>query len=77
MASGYVTCSCRDCFETADIEVGSLCWECEEAGCECDGDSECSATGAYNGWEGDTEEAMLARTEAKGREVATLLKVSK
>lgn len=34
-------------------------------------------TGAYNGWEGDTEEAMLARTEAKGREVATLLKVSK
>lgn len=71
MASGYVSCSCRDCFETADdVEVGSLCWECEEAGCECDGDSECLASGTYEGWENDTEEAMLARTQAKGAEVS-------
>lgn len=42
VASGYVACSCRDCFETA-IAVGDgvpamCCWACEEAGCECDGE---------------------------------------
>lgn len=41
--SGYVDCSCRDCFEIAisgdDETVPAMCWECEGAGCEPD--SEC------------------------------------
>lgn len=43
--SGYRPCACRDCFETAIGEAGALCWACQEAGCE--GDGECQAPGAY------------------------------
>jgi len=35
--SGYTTCACRDCFETAisdDMSKPDLCWECKAAGCE-------------------------------------------
>jgi hypothetical protein len=41
--SGYTNCACRDCFETAisDDDSPALCWECEEAGCDADGGSEC------------------------------------
>lgn len=43
--SGYVHCACRDCFEIAisgnDGEP-ALCSECEEAGCDCTGQSECA-----------------------------------
>ena len=42
--SGYKPCACRDCFEIAIGEDGeaALCNECEEAGCDCEGGSECS-----------------------------------
>jgi hypothetical protein len=42
--SGYRPCTCRDCFETA---IGNyddavcLCNECEDAGCDGEGNSEC------------------------------------
>jgi hypothetical protein len=42
--SGYTSCACRDCFEIAiseDESVPELCNECEEAGCDCSGESEC------------------------------------
>jgi hypothetical protein len=46
---GYVPCACRDCFEIAISDKGepALCHECEEAGCECNAECECSAPGAY------------------------------
>lgn len=42
--SGYKPCACRDCFETAIGDEGepALCHECEDAGCDCDGEHECS-----------------------------------
>jgi hypothetical protein len=43
--SGYIMCTCRDCFE---IGIDGMCWECEEAGCDLD--SECQRLEAY-GWE--------------------------
>jgi len=42
--SGYTSCACRDCFETAisnDVSSPDLCHECEEHGCDEDGLSEC------------------------------------
>lgn len=42
--TGYVHCACRDCFEIAiadDDNGPALCHECEEAGCDADGASEC------------------------------------
>lgn len=49
--SGYHDCPCRDCFEIAigcdDNDAPDLCAECEEAGCDADGCSECSAPYAY------------------------------
>jgi hypothetical protein len=45
MSGGYIPCGCRDCFEIAIGEPGDLCWECEEAGCE--GDGECCRADAY------------------------------
>lgn len=42
--SGYTDCACRDCFEIAvsdDMAKPDLCNECEEAGCDADGKSEC------------------------------------
>ncbi len=51
--SGYHDCPCRDCFEIAigENEDGSasLCNECEEAGCDASGESECDSPGAYGG----------------------------
>ncbi len=44
MSSGYCSCACRDCFEIAITdEEGepALCGECEEAGCDIEGESEC------------------------------------
>ena len=54
--SGYRPCACRDCFEIAIGDVGALCWECDEAGCEKGG--ECEAPGAYGGgkWINETTE---------------------
>ena len=43
--SGYTHCACRDCFDVA--MDGGLCHECEEAGCDADGDSECCREDAY------------------------------
>lgn len=45
--SGYKDCACRDCFEIAIGDDGepALCSECEEAGCDLDGESECSCEG--------------------------------
>lgn len=38
---GYVSCACRDCFETAIGVAGvDMCTECDEAGCEHN--SECN-----------------------------------
>jgi hypothetical protein len=48
--SSYVSCACRDCFETAiatDEDSIELCWECSEAGCDSDGDAECCRDDAY------------------------------
>jgi hypothetical protein len=42
--SGCTPCACRDCMETAmssDWTKPELCSECEEAGCDADGESEC------------------------------------
>ncbi len=51
MASGYVACACRDCFEVAiadeSDESPAMCHACTGAGCESDGESECSAPHAY------------------------------
>lgn len=54
--SGYVDCGCRDCFDVAiasDGELGALCGDCEEAGCEADA-GECARQDAYGG---DCEQA--------------------
>lgn len=49
-ACGYVNCTCRDCFDIAvcsrplgepHLTEHHLCLECEEAGCNPDGDGEC------------------------------------
>jgi hypothetical protein len=52
--SGYVQCACRDCFEIA-IDDGehepTLCHECEKAGCDWDGSTECRGPSAYGGSE--------------------------
>jgi hypothetical protein len=53
--SGYTSCKCPDCFEIAvsdDMSEPEFCTECEEAG--CDGEGECQAPGAY-GVDGDEE----------------------
>lgn len=53
MATGYVHCACRDCFETAIGKAGkAFCHACEEAGCPdyqgVEGMSqECQSAGAY------------------------------
>jgi hypothetical protein len=41
--SGYCPCACRDCFEVAisDDDEPALCHECELAGCDDTGESEC------------------------------------
>ncbi len=46
---GYCGCACRDCFEIAISAAGepALCWECEEAGCDAEGESECCRSDAY------------------------------
>lgn len=46
--SGYVHCSCRDCFDIAIADnesEGAFCNECEEAGCIHD--DECQRSDAY------------------------------
>jgi hypothetical protein len=40
-------CACRDCFEITAGNAGSLCWECEEAGCEAGAEEECQRAEAY------------------------------
>ena len=55
MASGYVPCRCRDCFDTAitgNDEDVAFCHECESAGCE--DDKECCRTDAYGCEEDET-----------------------
>lgn len=50
MGSGYVNCACRDCFDVAigsDADVPELCNDCEDAGCDPDGESECERSDAY------------------------------
>lgn len=42
--SGYTNCACRDCFDIAmsdDVNKPDLCWECDRAGCDAEGHSEC------------------------------------
>jgi len=43
--SGYKHCACRDCFEIAigEDDEPALCSDCEEAGCDDSGCSECEA----------------------------------
>jgi hypothetical protein len=58
MSSGYVNCACRDCFDVAiasDDSQPALCAECEEAGCDCEGASECERSDAYECDESDDE----------------------
>ncbi len=46
--SGYMPCSCRDCFEGPIIGVaGDMCDDCVKAGCS--GDGECLSPYAYGG----------------------------
>lgn len=50
--SGYTHCACRDCFETAvsdDMANPDLCNDCEDAGCDADGESECQGEHSYGG----------------------------
>lgn len=54
--SGYSDCACRDCFDIAisdDIAQPDLCGDCEEAGCDAEGEEDCQRADAY----GDGEEA--------------------
>lgn len=49
MASGYTTCSCRDCFEITvanNVEEPELCDGCDEAECAYTGE-DCRQPGAY------------------------------
>lgn len=53
--SGYCDCACRDCFEIAisdDDDGPALCLDCEEAGCDCAGESECQCELL---WQGDIQ----------------------
>lgn len=54
--SGYHDCPCRDCFEIAigcdDDNNPDLCHECEEAGCDASGESECEA----QNWECESDD---------------------
>lgn len=46
--SGYTHCRCRDCFDVVvsdDMADPDFCADCEEAGCEEDG--ECQRPDAY------------------------------
>lgn len=46
--SGYTSCACRDCMEIAisnDTRRPDLCGECEDAGCDADGASDCRVDG--------------------------------
>lgn len=48
--SGYTNCACRDCFDITisdDMTKPELCLDCEEAGCDCDGESECCRDDVY------------------------------
>ena len=48
--SGYTPCACRDCFEVSisgNVNDPDLCAECEESGCDVDGESECQRDDAY------------------------------
>jgi hypothetical protein len=46
--SGYNYCTCRDCFELVVTEDGpELCDDCEQAGCDSNGEHECCAEGTY------------------------------
>lgn len=63
--SGYTNCACRDCFDVTvsdDMDEPELCSECEEAGCDCEGGSECCRDDAY-GCDGDFEELPYADTD--------------
>jgi len=53
--SGYTHCACRDCFDitvSADMAKPELCWACEEAGCDEQGEHECRRDDAYEDYEG-------------------------
>ena len=57
--SGYTDCACRDCFDIAvsdDMSKPDLCSDCEEAGCDATGKSECERDDAYGGEEIDDAE---------------------
>lgn len=62
--TGYVHCKCRDCFDIAiagdDDADGTFCSDCEEAG--CDGDGECQREDAY-GMDPEEDEAERDYTE--------------
>lgn len=48
--SGYTSCACRDCMETVvseDVTKPELCDDCEDAGCDPTGRSECEKHHAY------------------------------
>jgi hypothetical protein len=53
--SGYMQCSCRDCFELIVGSPGDICDGCAEAGCEAfegegkTGDQECQNPESYGG----------------------------
>lgn len=59
MASGYISCACRDCFEVAiasnDETDPAMCSLCEEAGCDASGESECQGEHAYGGADAESE----------------------
>lgn len=50
MASGYTTCSCRDCFDltiSTDVMEPELCSACDEADCYYAGE-DCQREDAYS-----------------------------
>lgn len=59
--SGYTDCACRDCFDVAvsdDMDEPDLCGDCEEAGCDCEGEDECCRDDAYGEEEEPSSEAV-------------------
>lgn len=63
LSSGYVPCACRDCFEIAITSGGpALCSDCEEAGCDPEGNDECGALNSLPDLVEEAEEALTSPT---------------
>lgn len=65
--TGYTDCPCRDCFEIA--MDGDLCHDCEESGCDEQGNEECQSPHAYGGFpcdDGTCQDCTYCELQAEG-----------